>query len=68
MGGQKAIDELSDWLYNKMGLESSLAKLGVTEDKLPEMAQKATENCGGVLHSITTLNTKDIENIFKLCM
>lgn len=67
-GGQKTIDAMSDWLYNKMGLESKLSKLGVTEDKLPQMAVKATENCGGVLHSITTLDTKDVENIFRMCM
>lgn len=67
-GGQKTIDAMSDWLYNQMGLESRLSKLGVTEDKLPEMAVKATENCGGVLHSITTIDTKDVENIFRMCM
>lgn len=67
-GGQKAIDAMSDWLYVKMGLESKLSEFGATEDMIPKMAQKATENCGGVLHSITTLNTKDIENIFKMCM
>lgn len=67
-GGQKTIDAMSDWLYNRLGLESKLSNLGVTEDKLPEMAEKATKNYGGELHSITTLNTKDIENIFKMCM
>lgn len=67
-GGQKTIDAMSEWLYNKMGLESRLSRLGVTLDKLPAMAQKATENCGGVLHSITTLDTKDVENIFRMCM
>lgn len=55
-------------LFNKLGLESKLSKLGVTEDKLSDMAVKATENCGGVLHSITTLTTKDVENIFRMCM
>ena len=67
-GAQKTIDALSDWLYNQMGLESHLAAFGVTEDKLHDMAVKATENHGGVLHSITTLTTEDVENIFRMCM
>lgn len=67
-GGQKTIDAMSDWLYVKMGLESKLSKFGATEDMIPKMAVRATENCGGVLHSITTLNTKDIENIFRMCL
>lgn len=67
-GAQQTIDALKDWLFNKLGLESKLSKLGVTEDKLSDMAVKATENCGGVLHSITTLTTKDVENIFRMCM
>lgn len=67
-GGQKTIDAMSGWLYNEMGLESHMGKLGVTEDKIPEMAVKATENCGGAVRSITTLSVQDVENIYRMCM
>lgn len=67
-GAKQTIAAVSDWLYNKLGLESRLSAFGVTEDRLHDMAVKATENCGGVLHSITTLTVDDVENIFKMCM
>lgn len=67
-GAQKTIDALSDWLYDKMGLECHLKAFGVTEDRLHDMAVKATENHGGVLHSLTTLTTEDVEKIFRMCM
>lgn len=67
-GAQKTIDVLSHWLYEEMGLESRLSAFGVTEDRLYDMAIKATENHGGVLHSITDLTTDDVENIFKMCL
>lgn len=67
-GAQKTIEALGDWLYHQMGLESRLSAFGVEETKLHDMAVKATENCGGVLHSLTTLTTEDVENIFKMCL
>lgn len=67
-GAQKTIDAVDDWMFNKLGLESHLSKLGVDEAMLPEMALKATEPHGGILHGITDLTTKDIENIYRLCM
>ena len=67
-GAKRTIDAISDWLYNKLGLESRLSAFGVTEDRLHDMAVKATENCGGVLHSITTLTVDDVENIFRMCL
>lgn len=67
-GAKQTIAAVSDWLYHKLGLESRLSAFGVTEDRLHDMAVKATENCGGVLHSITTLTVEDVENIFRMCM
>lgn len=67
-GAKKTIEAVSDWLYNKLGLESRLSAFGVTEDKLHDMAVKATENCGGVLNSITTLTVADVEKIFRMCL
>lgn len=67
-GARRTIAAVSDWLYNQLGLESRLSAFGVTEDHLHDMAVKATENCGGVLHSITTLTVDDVERIFRMCM
>lgn len=67
-GAKQTIAALSDWLYGKLGLESRLSAFGVTEDRLHDMAVKATENCGGILHSITTLTVNDVERIFRMCM
>jgi alcohol dehydrogenase YqhD (iron-dependent ADH family) len=67
-GAQRTIDAMNDWMFHKLGLESHLANLGVDEAMLPEMALKATAPHGGVLHGITDLTTKDIENIYRLCM
>ena len=67
-GAKQTIAAVSDWLYGKLGLESRLSAFGVTEDRLYDMAVKATENCGGILHSITTLTVNDVERIFRMCM
>lgn len=67
-GAKQTIAAVSDWLYQKLGLESRLSAFGVTEDRLHDMAVKATENCGGILHSITTLTVNDVERIFRMCM
>lgn len=67
-GAQKTIDAVADWMFCKLGLESHLANLGVDEAMLPEMALKATAPHGGILHGITDLTTKDIENIYRMCM
>lgn len=66
-GAQKTIDALSDWLYNQLGLENHLAAFGVEEAKLPEMAEKALRGMD-MLHGLTDLTVKDVENIFRTCM
>lgn len=66
-GAQKTIETLSDWLYNKLGLESTSP---------PSAWRRASsvlwrKNCHprhGRLHGLTDLNVKDIENIFRMCM
>lgn len=67
-GAKATIAALSDWLYNKLGLERHLSKLGVEESRLHDMAVKATERTGGKLNGITTLTTEDVENIFRMCL
>ena len=66
-GAQAAIDGVSDWLYNKLGLESHLSAFGVEESKLHDMAVKAVRG-KDVVHGLTDLTLEDVENIFKMCM
>lgn len=66
-GAQAAIDGVTDWLYNKLGLESHLAAFGVEESKLHDMAVKALRG-KEVVHGLTDLTLEDVENIFKMCM
>ena len=66
-GAQATIDALSDWLYNKLGLESHLAAFGVEESKLRAMAEKALRG-KQIVHGLTDLTLEDVENIFKMCM
>ena len=66
-GAQATIDAVSDWLYNKLGLESHLAKFGVEESKIHDMAVKALRG-KEIVHGLTDLNLEDVENIFKMCM
>lgn len=66
-GAQATIDALSNWLYNKLGLESHLAAFGVEESKLHAMAEKALRD-KDIVHGLTDLTLDDVENIFKMCM
>lgn len=66
-GAKKTVAAVSDWLYNKLGLESHLSAFGVEESKLPAMAEKAMRGMD-VLHGLTDLNVKDVENIFRMCI
>ena len=67
-GARQTIAAVSNRLYHELGLESRLSAFGVTEERLHDMAVKATENCQGVLHSITILTVHDAEKIFRLFM
>lgn len=42
-GAKKTIDALKHWLYGELRLESHLSAFGVTENRLHDMAVKATE-------------------------
>lgn len=66
-GAKKTIEAVSDWLYHQLGLESHLAAMGVDEEKIPEMAQKALRGMDA-LHGLTDIDVKDVENIFRMCM
>ena len=66
-GAEKAIEALSDFLFNTLGLDSQLSDLGIDESHFEEMAKKA---CGptGVIEGFADLTPEDVVNIYKMCL
>ena len=64
--GKKVIEQISDFFFNTLGLQSTLTELGIDDSKFEIMAKKACR--GGVLSGFRPLNQEDIVNIFKLCL
>lgn len=63
---KKSIEMLSDFLFNKLGLDDTFTKVGIRKEDFPVMAKKA---CGDrVLHGFKPLAQKDIEAIFEMCL
>lgn len=63
---KKSIGMLSDFLFNTLGLESTLAAIGIDDSHFPAMAQAV---CGdGVLPGFVPLRRKDVENILTMCL
>ena len=64
--GKKAIEKLSDFFFNTLGLQSTLSEIGIDDSKFELMAQNACH--GNVLPGFRPLNQQDIVNIFKMCL
>ena len=63
---KKRIEMLSEFLFHTLGLKSTLSEIGIDDSKFSLMAKKV---CGdGVLAGFKSLDQKDIENIFKMCL
>ena len=62
----KAIDELSNFLFNTLGLDSTFTKVGITTEHFKIMAEKACE--GGTLHGFVDLTAEDCEKIYQMCI
>lgn len=65
-GAKKAIDAVSNFCFNTLGLKSTLTELGITEEHFREMAEHA---CGGTtIPAPKALASDDIVNIYKMCL
>ncbi len=62
----RAIDMLSDFLFNKCGLAISFAEIGINREQFSQMAFKACK--GGVVGGFKPLSQRDIENIYEMCL
>ena len=65
-GAKAAIDALSDFFFNTLGLQSTLTEIGIDDSNFPLMAQKAC--AGGTLHGYKPLVPKDVEAIYRMCL
>lgn len=64
---KKSIEMTSDFLFNAMGLKSTLGELGIDDKNFKIMAEKA-EKIGGTMYGFKPLAAKDIEEIFRMCL
>lgn len=62
----KAIEMLSSFLFDTMGLQSTFTEVGIKREDFPIMAKKACEDA--TLRGFIDLTQKDIENIFEMCV
>ncbi|MBU3191430.1 iron-containing alcohol dehydrogenase [Clostridium bowmanii] len=58
----EAIEKTREY-YNSLGIPSSLSEVGISEEKLEEMAKQATRN--GNLGNFRVLEAQDVLNIFR---
>jgi butanol dehydrogenase len=64
--GTKAIEMLSDFFFNTLGLKSTLTEISIDDSKFEIMAKKSSGN--GIMPGFKPLNQQDVENIFKMCL
>lgn len=62
----KAIDMLSDFFFNILGLDDTFTKVGIKQEDFKIMAQKACES--DVINGFVRLDANDIEKIFEMCL
>lgn len=63
---KQAIDELSAFLFDTLGLARTFTEVGIRAEDFPVMAKKACED--GVLAGFKPLRQSDIEKIFTMCL
>jgi len=65
-GAKKAIACLSDFLFNTLGLQSTLTEIGIDDTNFKAMAKNA---CGGdIMQGFKPLTPSDVENIYRMCL
>lgn len=63
---EQAIDKVSEFFFETLGLQSGLSKLGIDSSKFDEMAEKASR--GKVIPAFKPLGKEDIKKIFEMCL
>lgn len=65
-GAKKAIEAVSEFCFQTLGLKSSLSDLGIGEEHFRDMAVHACG--GGVISGPKDLTPDDVEKIYKMCL
>jgi len=65
---EKSIEILSDFLFNTLGLNSTLSELGIDDKNISIMAAKICSRRTLPMQSLKPLELEDIENIYKMCL
>ena len=63
---KKSIELVKEFLFQMLGLKSTLTELGIDDTNFEIMAKKAVT--GGTQHAFKPLEANDIEAIFKMCL
>lgn len=63
---EKSIELLSEFLFQKLQLKSTLTSIGIPDDFFPQMARKACRN--DAIYGFKTLYPKDVENIYRMSL
>lgn len=62
----RAIDRLSDFFFKTLGLDSNLKKIGIDRTHFEAMSNKACS--GKKIAGFKTLEPKDVEKIYEMCL
>lgn len=65
-GAEKAIEALSDFCFNTLGLKPNLSDLGIGTEHFRDMAEHAC--AGGKISGLKELGADDLEEIYKMCL
>ncbi len=65
---EQAIQATEHFLYDELGLPSTLREVGIDDRKLEEMAQAAVDSKGGKIKGFKLLEKEDVYNIYKMCL
>jgi hypothetical protein len=65
-GAKKAIECLSSFLFETLGLQRTLSEIGIDDKNFRAMAKNACGN--GVLQGFRPLTPGDVENIYRMCL
>lgn len=65
-GARHAIDALSKFCFETLGLKSTLTELGINDEHFKAMAEHAC--MGSVITGPKNLTPEDVENIYRMCL
>lgn len=64
---KKSIEMVKEFLFQTLGLQSTLTEIGIDDSNFEIMAHKAVIT-GGLAYAFKSLNEEDVVNIFKMCL